>query len=225
MLAAGPCVFRIMKLYGYWRSSASYRIRIILNFKEIQWEYCPVSLIDGEHREAPFRSLNPAGLVPVLECDGRRLAQSAAIAEFLEERHPEPALLPRDAFDRARVRELQGLIGCDVHPLQNLRVLQYLRAEHGADDDGVADWCRHWIAAGFTGYESRAQSWSGDGRYSVGDRLTLADAWLVPQAYNAERFGLDLAPYPTIRSIVGHCAKLEPVAKAHPARQSDAPPA
>jgi maleylacetoacetate isomerase len=214
-----------MKLYGYWRSSASFRIRIILNCKGIPWEYVPVSLPGGEHRGVSFRTLNPAGLVPVLECEGVRLAQSMAIAEFLEERHPEPALLPAGALDRARVRELQGIIGCDVHPLQNLRVLEHLRGAFGQDDAGVAAWCRKWIAAGFEAYEARAREWSADGRCSVGAKVTLADAWLVPQVYNAERFGLDLAPYPTIRSIAAHLATLAPVAAAHPARQPDAPAA
>lgn len=212
-----------MRLYGYWRSSATYRIRILLNLKGIQWEYRPVSLTGDEHRGAEFRRLNPAGLVPVLECAGQWLAQSMAIAEFLEERYPEPALLPGDPFARARSRELQGVIGCDVHPLQNLRVLKYLRAELGQDDEGVAAWCRKWIAAGFEAYEARAARWSADGRYSVGEAFTLADAWLVSQVYNAGRFGLDLAPYPTIRSIAAHCATLDAVAAAHPARQPDAP--
>lgn len=213
-----------MKLYGYWRSSASYRIRIVLNAKGIDWDYVPVLLNRGEQREAGFRALNPAALVPVLECEGERLAQSAAIAEFLEERYPSPALLPSDPLARARVREMQHLVGCDIHPLQNLRVLQYLRAEYGQDDDGVAAWCRRWIGDGFAVYEILAAQRTGDGRYSVGDALTMADVWLVPQVYNAERFGLDLAPYPTLRSIAEHCAALEPVAAAHPSRQPDASP-
>lgn len=212
-----------MKLYGYWRSSASYRIRIVLNAKGIDWEYVPVLLNRGEQREADFRKLNPSALVPVLECEGERLAQSAAIADFLEQRYPSPALLPSAPLERARVREMQHLVGCDIHPLQNLRVLNYLRAEHGQDDDGVAAWCRRWIGDGFAAYETLAAQRTGDGRYAVGDALTLADVWLVPQVYNAERFGLDLAPYPTIRSIAEHCGKLEAVASAHPARQPDAP--
>ncbi|HZD54515.1 MAG TPA: maleylacetoacetate isomerase [Woeseiaceae bacterium] len=213
-----------MKLYGYYRSSAAYRIRIALNFKGLACEHVPVMLNRGEHRQEPFRRVHPAGFVPVLECEGERVGQSAAIAEFLEERHPEPPLLPAGALERARVRELMGVIGCDVHPLQNLRVLNYLRAEYGQDDDGVAAWCRTWIAAGFATYEALAGASTADGRYSFGDRLTLADAWLVPQVYNADRFGLDLEPFPTIRSIAAHCATLEAVAAAHPSRQPDAPP-
>ena len=214
-----------MKLYGYWRSSASYRIRIVLNLKSIPWEYASVALNRGEHREPGFASLNPASLVPVLEYEGRRLAQSMAIAELLEERHPVPPLLPGDAFERARVRELQGIIACDVHPLQNLRILETLRRDFGQDEAGVMARSRRWIAAGFRAFEARASAWSADGRYSVGSALTLADAWLVPQVYNAERFSLDLTPYPTIRSIDAHCTLLEPVAAAHPSRQPDAPAA
>lgn len=212
-----------MKLYGYYRSSASYRIRIILNFKGLSWDYVPVRLDRGEHREEPFRALNPAGFVPVLEDGSRRLGQSMAIAEFLEERYPVPSLLPSDPVARARVRELQGIIGCEVHPLQNLRILKYLRSEYGEGDDGVTAWCRKWIAEGFEAYEALARMRSADGRYSVGDHLTLADTWLVPQIYNANRFSLDLEPYPTIRSIAEHCTALEPVAAAHPMQQPDAP--
>ena len=212
-----------MKLYGYWRSSASYRIRIVLNLKGVAWENVPVPLDRGEHRQPGFRALNPAALVPVLEAGGARLVQSPAIAEFLEERNPAPPLLPADPLARARVRELQHLVGCDIHPLQNLRVLKYLRAELGQDDAAVAAWCRRWIGDGLAAYEALAAERSADGRYSVGDTLTLADAWLVPQVYNAERFEVDLAPYPVIRSIVKHCLAITAVAAAHPSRQPDAP--
>lgn len=213
-----------MKLYGYWRSSASYRIRIVLNVKGVDWEYVPVGLNRDEHRQAGFRSVNPAALVPVLDCDGERLAQSAAIAEFLEEKHPSPPLLPSDPLGRARVREMQHLIGCDIHPLQNLRVLKFLRSEYRQDDDAVTAWCRQWIAEGFAAYEALAASRSSDGLFSVGDAMTLADAWLIPQVYNAQRFALDLAPYPTISSIAEHCATLKAIDASHPAKQPDAPP-
>lgn len=212
-----------MKLYGYWRSSASYRIRIALHLKGVDWEYVPVPLDRGEHRQTGFRAVNPAALVPVLEVDGQRLAQSPAIAEYLEERYPSPPLLPANPLARASVRELQHLIGCDIHPLQNLRVLKYLRAELGQDDASVAGWCRRWIGDGLAAYEVLAAQRSGDGRYSVGDALTLADVWLVPQVYNAERFEVDLAPYPAICSIAEHCRTLAAVAAAHPSRQPDAP--
>ena len=212
-----------MKLYGSYRSSASYRIRIILNLKGIAWENRPVMLNRDEHRADTFRTINPMGLVPVLDTGEAMLAQSAAIAEFLEETFPAPPLLPKDPLLRAQVRELQHLIGCDIHPLQNLRVLKHLRAEFGQDDAGVEKWCRKWIGAGFEAFETIAATRSRSGRYSTGDSLSLADVWLVPQLYNARRFGLDLAPFPTLARIGEHCLSLDPVAAAHPDQQPDAP--
>jgi maleylpyruvate isomerase len=212
-----------MKLYGYWRSSASYRIRIILNFKELEWQNVPVMLNRDQHLAESFRALNPMAFVPVLDTGTAVLCQSPAIAEYLEEQHPTPELLPADPLMRARVREMQSLIGCDIHPLQNLRVLKHLRAEFGQDDAGVAAWCRKWIGEGFKGFERLAEKRSGHGRYSVGDSLTLADVWLIPQLYNARRFKLDLEPYPTIAAIGRHCLSLDSVAAAHPERQPDAP--
>ncbi|HLU07029.1 MAG TPA: maleylacetoacetate isomerase [Woeseiaceae bacterium] len=211
-----------MKLYGYYRSSASYRIRIILNLKGIAWENRPVMLNRDEQRAATFRTINPMRLVPVLDIGDAMLAQSAAIAEYLEETFPAPPLLPGEPLLRAQVRELQHLIGCDIHPLQNLRVLKHLRAEFGQDDAGVEEWCRKWIGAGFEAYEAIAAKRSASGLYSIGDSLSLADAWLVPQLYNARRFGLDLAPFPTIAAIGEHCLSLDPIAAAHPDRQPDA---
>lgn len=212
-----------MKLYGYYRSSASYRIRIVLNYKNLDWDYLPVRLDRGEHRDASFRARNPMGLVPLLETAGMKLSQSAAIAEFLEQEYPQPALLPVAAADRSLVREMQGIIGCDIHPLQNLRVLKHLRAEFGQDDEGVAEWCRQWIHAGFCAFEILAGERSADGRFSCGDSATLADAWLIPQVYNARRFELDLTPFPRIRSIAAHCSELEAFRDAAPERQIDAP--
>lgn len=213
-----------MKLYGYYRSSASYRIRIILNFKGLSWDYVPVMLNLGEHHEEAFRSINPMGFVPVLVDGDARLSQSPAIADYLEERHPSPPLLPGDAQQRARVREIQNLIGCDIHPLQNLRVLKHLKSRYDEDDEGTAEWCRHWIGAGFRAIETLARERSSEGRYCVGDRATLADVWLVPQLYNAGRWALDLAPFPTLVGIGKHCGTLDAFAAAHPTRQPDAPP-
>jgi maleylpyruvate isomerase len=212
-----------MKLYGYYRSSASYRIRIILNVKGITWENQPVMLNRDEHRADTFRAINPMSLVPVLDTGDATLGQSPAIAEYLEETFPAPALLPKEPLLRAQVRELQHLIGCDIHPLQNLRVLKHLRAEFGQQDAAVNAWCRKWIGAGFEAYETIAAKRSASGRYSVGDSLTLADAWLIPQLYNARRFELDLAPFPTIVGIGEHCLALDPIAAAHPDQQPDAP--
>jgi maleylpyruvate isomerase len=212
-----------MKLYGYYRSSASYRIRIVLNVKGLEWHNLPVMLNRDDHRKEEFKTISPMGFVPVLDTGCAVLGQSPAIAEYLEEAHPSPALLPTDPLLRAQVRELQNLIGCDIHPLQNMRVLKHLRAEFGQDEPGVAAWCRKWIDAGFRAYEVLAAKRSGDGRYSVGDSLTLADVWLLPQLYNANRFELDLEPFPTIVSIGKHCATLPPIAAAHPDQQPDAP--
>lgn len=212
-----------MILYGYYRSSASYRIRIVLNVKGIDWENRPVLLNRDEHMAESFRSMNPMGFVPVLDDDGTVLAQSPSIAEYLEQRHPSPPLMPDDPVGRAQVREMLNVIGCDVHPLQNLRVLKYLRTRYDEDEAGIAAWARHWMAAGFAAFEALAAARSADGRYCCGAALTLADAWLLPQLYNADRFGLDLGPYPTIRSIAAHCLELPPVRDAHPSQQPDAP--
>jgi maleylacetoacetate isomerase len=212
-----------MQLFGYYRSSATYRIRIVLNIKKVQWQNRTISLIDNEQKSAEFRKLNPAGLVPVLDTGDATLAQSGAIAEYLEECFPVPQLLPTDVTARARVRAMMHTIGCDIHPLQNLRVLRYLRDEFTQDDNGVARWCRHWIANGFAAFETLAAAHSEDQRFSFGDSLTLADAWLIPQVYNARRFELDLSPYPTLMAIDQHCRTLQPFLDAHPDRQPDAP--
>jgi maleylpyruvate isomerase len=212
-----------VKLYGYYRSSASYRLRIILGLKKIDWENHPVHLAKGEQHSPEFRAINPMGLVPVLDTGGSVLSQSPAIAEYLEEMHPQPPLLPASVDARAQVREMLHTIGCEIHPLQNLRVLKYLRAEYAQDDDGVAAWCREWIAQGFVAFENLATARSVDNKYSFGDSLSLADVWLVPQVYNARRFGLDLSPYPTIVSVDQYCQTVDAFADAHPDQQPDAP--
>lgn len=212
-----------MQLFGYYRSSATYRIRIVLNIKTIDWQYHAVDLTRNEQQAEQFRSINPAGLVPVLDTGDALLAQSAAIAEYLDERFPQPPLLPADPVARAQVREMMHSIGCDIHPLQNLRVLRYLRSEYSQDDDGIAQWCRNWIGAGFAVFEKLAAKHSAGGRHCFGDSLTMADAWLIPQVYNARRYALDLAPYPLIAAIDRHCTALPAFAAAHPDRQSDSP--
>lgn len=211
-----------MKLYGYYRSSASYRIRVVLHAKNIQFTQVPVLLNTGEHHKSEFKRINPQGFVPVLQDGDTVIAQSAAIAEYLEETHPQPALMPVDAAGRARVREILGIVGSDIHPIQNLRILQYLRSEFDQGEDGIAKWCRHWISKGFVALETLLADRS-DGQYCIGGALTLADAWLVPQVYNARRFGLDLEPYPTIRAIEAHCTALAAFRAAHPDQQADAP--
>ena len=212
-----------MKLFGYYRSSASYRIRILLNVKKLDWTNRPISLVDNAQKSAEFLAMNPAGLVPVLDTGSGVLAQSAAIGEYLEESFPRPALLPSSPVERAQVREMVHTIGCDVHPLQNLRVLRYLRSEFGQDDEGVAEWCRRWIGDGLKAFESLAAQRSANRTFSFGDSLTLADAWLIPQVYNARRFALDLEPFPVITAIDRHCCGLPAFADAHPDRQPDAP--
>lgn len=211
-----------MTLYGYWRSSASYRIRIILNLKRMRWKNRPVMLNRDEHLAPGFRQLHPMPLVPLLDTGEGMLAQSPAIAEYLEERYPDPPLLPPDPLTRARIREMQSLVGCDIHPLQNLRVLRYLKQELDADETAVSAWCRRWIGDGFAAFEALAAERSGGG-FACGDAPTLADVWLLPQVYNARRFEVDLEPFPVIRRIESHCGSLDAFRDAHPSRQPDAP--
>jgi len=212
-----------MKLYGFYRSSASYRIRIVLNFKGLDWEYIAVRLDKGQQNEADHVSRNPMKLVPVLDTGSELLTQSIAIAEYVETQFPEPPLLPKDPVELARVREMQHIISSEIQPITNLRILKHLRSAFAQDDTGIDQWCQKWIGSGFDAFESRAAEYSADGKFSFGKSLTLADAWLLPQMYNAIRFGLDLKPYPTIRSIAEHCSKIEAVAAAHPSQQPDTP--
>jgi len=212
----------MIKLYNYFRSSTSYRVRIALNLKGLDYEYRPVHLRKGEQRGAAYLALNPQGGVPALELDdGRVLTQSMAILEYLEETRPEPPLLPEDPPARARVRSLAFAVACDIHPLNNLRVLERLRAL-GQDEAGVAAWFRHWVAVEFAALEERLAGEPETGRFCHGDGPTLADLCLVPQVVNGQRFDCDMAPYPTIRRIHEACMALDAFQKAHPTRQPDA---
>ncbi len=211
-----------MKLYTYFRSSAAYRVRIALQFKGIAYEAVPVDLRPGAHRRPEYLALNPQGLVPALEDGAAVLSQSLAIIEYLEETHPEPPLLPGAPLERARVRSLALAIACDLHPLNNLRVLNYLRAPLGHDEHAVNAWYRHWVAQVFHGLENEARR-SSDGRHLFGGRVTLADVCLVPQLFNARRFECELAPYPTLTAIGAHLESLPAFARAAPAAQPDAP--
>jgi maleylacetoacetate isomerase len=212
-----------MKLYTYFRSSAAFRARIALNLKGIAYEPVPVDLraAASAHRKPAFLAVNPQGLVPVLEDGNTTVAQSLAIIEYLDETHPDPPLLPRPPADRAQVRAMALAVACEMHPLNNLRVLNYLRSPLGHDEDTVNAWYRHWIAAGFRGLEQDAKRLSGDGRHLFGNTVTLADVCIVPQMYNARRFKCDIEPYPTLRSICGHLETLPAFAQAAPDAQAD----
>jgi maleylacetoacetate isomerase len=213
-----------MKLYTYFRSSAAFRTRIALNIKGIAYESAPIEMRApaAAHRAPEFLAINPQGLVPALEHDGATIAQSLAIIEYLNETHPDPPLLPASPVDRAQVRALALAVACDMHPLNNLRVLNYLRAPLALDEGTVNAWYHHWIGAGFTGLEENARRTSGDGHHMFGTTVTLADIFIVPQMYNARRFKCDLEPYPTLRRICTHLESLPAFAKAAPEMQPDA---
>lgn len=211
-------------LYTYWRSSAAYRVRIGLELKGLGWEARPVHLVreGGEQHQADYRARNPQQLVPTLLHDGHTLTQSLAILEYLDERFPQDPLLPDDAAGRARVRALAQLVACDIHPINNLRVMHYLERTLHAGAEERALWTLHWMADGFAAMETLLAGSPDTGTFSHGDRPGLADACLVPQLYNARRFGLDLAPYPTLRRIEAACQGLGAFDRARPERQADA---
>lgn len=212
----------MLKLWGYFRSTAAYRVRIGLNLKGLAHEREYVHLAKGEHLSGSFRALNPQQLIPVLQVEeaGQRhaLIQSMAILEYLDETHPAPPFLPKGALARAQVRGVADIVACDIHPVNNLRVLKYLRRTLGQDEEAVNAWVRHWIAAGFDAVEALIEG----GGPCFGGQPTLADICLVPQIFNAHRFKLDLAPYPKIRAVEEHCAELAAFADAHPSKQPDA---
>lgn len=210
-----------MKLYGYFRSSAAFRLRIALNLKKLGYDNAFIHLRRGDQLTSEFLAVNPQGLVPALEVDGHILIQSLPIIEYLDETHPEPPLLPHDAAGRARVRALAAIVACDIHPLNNLRVLRYLHRTLGQDEEALGAWYNHWIAAGFEAFERLLASSPQSGTFCHGDKPGLADIALVPQLVNAERYRLDLAPYPTITRIFKTCMQLDAFAAAHPGRQPD----
>lgn len=213
-------------LYGYWRSSAAYRVRIALNIKGLEYESRPVHLVrdGGEQHAAAFRQINPQGLIPCLLDGDRVITQSLAIMEYLDEKHPEreTALLPIDLRGRARVRALAMVVACDSHPLGNLRVLQRLESQFGADEAQRAEWVRHWIAASFSALEAMLSDHAATGRYCHGDTPSMADVCLVPQVYNALRWKQPLDDYPMVTRIYRACMDLEAFQRAAPELQPDA---
>lgn len=211
-----------MKLHGYFRSSASYRVRIALAMKGLDWEQAVVHLGKGHQFEPAFQALNSQALIPVLEDGDRVMTQSLAIIEYLDETHPRPPLLPPTAAGRQRVRAIALAIACDIHPLNNLRVLKYLVQDLGLSEDQKLAWYRHWVAVGFDALEPQLAGDPATGRYCHGDVPGLADIALVPQVANARRFAVDLGPYPTIRRIDEACRQLEPFRSAAPENQPDA---
>jgi len=214
----------MIRLYTYFRSSAAFRVRIALHYKGLPFEAIPVHLLrrGGEQHGAAFGQRNPARLIPVLEDGALALTQSLAIIEYLEETHPTPPLLPADAAARAAVRALALSIACDIHPLNNTRVMRYLKASLAIDDEQRAAWSRHWIALGFSALERVLASGGTARSCCYGDVPTVADCCLIPQVFNALRLQCPLEPYPTIHAIHQHCMRLEAFARAAPGVQSDA---
>lgn len=213
-----------MKLYGYFRSSAAFRVRIALNLKGLSYDNAAIHLRRNDQARPDYRRVSPQGLVPALEDGDRTLIQSLAIIEYLDETHPDPPLMPRHPTDRARVRALADIVACDIHPVNNLRVLRYLAHNFGRAEDDIAAWYNHWIEDGFAALEALLAGDSRTGIFCHGDTPGLADIALVPQIVNAERYRLDMAPFPTIARIFDSCMKLAPFEAAHPRNQPDREP-
>jgi len=211
-----------LELYTYFRSSAAYRVRIALNLKNIPYEMRFVNLLNGSQRLPEYRKLNPQGLVPALIEDGLLFVQSLAIIEYLEEIHPQPPLLPRDLRERAFVRALANIVACDIHPLNNLRVLTYLKDTLHQDQVACSAWIRHWIEEGLNAFEQHLVAQGKTGRFCLGDLPTIADICLVPQIFNARRFGCDLTALSRIEAIDANCLALAAFREAAPDRQPDA---
>jgi maleylpyruvate isomerase len=210
-----------MKLHQFFRSGTSHRTRIALNLKGLQYESVGIDLRKNEHHQDAFKSLNPQGLVPALEVDGQVLIQSVAIIEWLEERYPTPPLLPSNANDRARVRAMAAIVGCDIHPVNNKRILDTLRTTFGADSEAINRWCGTWICAGFDALEAMLQADPHRGDFCFGNAPGLADVYLVSQVESSRRFAVDLSPYPAIRAVDAACCALPAFADAAPAAQAD----
>jgi len=217
-------MFFVMKLYTFFRSSASYRVRIALNLKGLTYEQAPIHLRrgGGEQLSAAYKAINPQALVPTLEDNGKVLTQSLAIIEYLEEKHPSPPLLPKEPADKALVRSMAMVIACEVHPIQNLRVLNYVKKEYNQTDEQVNRWAQQWIDLGLSALEQMIVAQSKPVKYCFGAAPTLADICLVPQLGNARRYGCDLSRYPNILAIEKDCMALPAFANAAPEKQPDA---
>ncbi|MBP6900456.1 MAG: maleylacetoacetate isomerase [Burkholderiaceae bacterium] len=212
-----------MKLHGFFRSGTSHRLRIALNLKGLDYDTVPVDLRREAHHSPEFKALNPQQLVPALQLDdGRVLTQTPALLEWLEETHPTPPLLPAAADARQRVRMLAAIVGCDIHPVNNRRILETLRRRFGADEAAINAWCGQWIADGFDAIEALLAQDVARGRFCVGDAPTLADVYLVPQVESARRFQVDVSRWPRIAAVDAACAELDAFQRAAPARQPDA---
>jgi maleylpyruvate isomerase len=211
-----------MQLYSFFRSGTSHRLRIALNLKGLATEYVAVDLRTEAHQSAEYKALNPQGLVPTLVKDGKVMTQSPAIIEWLEETHPTPALLPTSPDDRAHVRAFAAMVACDIHPINNRRILEYLRHTLKTDEAAINTWCGHWITQGFDAYEALLAADPKRAGFSFGDRPGLADVYLAPQVESARRFKLDMARWPLITAVDAACMALEAFQKAAPSQQPDA---
>ncbi len=211
----------MLTLYTYFRSSAAFRVRIALNYKNLAWQPEVIWLPSGEQAGTSYQAVNPQALVPTLVEDGQPLAQSMAIIEYLDETHPQPPLLPGSPRDRARIRSLAQLVACDIHPVNNLRILKYLKREMGQEQEAIDGWYRHWCTEGLSAYERQLAD-GGGGDFSHGSQVTLADVCLVPQIFNAQRFEVDMARFPKTMTIFDHCMALPAFDAAQPSKQPEA---
>jgi maleylpyruvate isomerase len=211
-----------MKLYNFSRSGSSHRLRIALRLKGLEAEYVPINLRTEQHLSADFKALNPQGLVPALVQEGNVMIQSPAIIEWLEERYPTPSLLPADPDDRAQVRALAAIVGCDIHPVNNRRILEYLRRQFGCDQAAINAWCATWISSGFDAFEALLAADRKRNGFCFGNKPTFADVYLVPQVESARRFNLDISAWPHICAVDQACAVLDAFRLATPALQVDA---